>query len=271
MIAELESVRADIENSKALTRDDIQHMLPIGGARCALDCAFWDLATKSQSSSVWQLLDLKPRELYSVATIGIEEADVMAETARELGQYNSLKIKLDNHDPIGRLEAIRRARPDAKMIIDVNQGWSFEELKEYAPVVGELGIEMIEQPLARGGDEALEGYNSPVPLGADESCLGVAEYEQAARRYDVINIKLDKCGGLTEGLKIVEQARQDDKGLMIGNMSGSSLSMAPAFVIGQFCRFVDIDGPLFLVEDVDHGLQYGQGGIVKVPEQALWG
>ncbi len=173
--------------------------------------------------------------------------------------------------PIMKLEAIRKARPDANLIVDVNQGWSFNELKDYTPAAERLGIAMIEQPLPRGGDAELEGYKSPIPLCADESCLDVSEYETAARRYDVINIKLDKCGGLTEGLKLVELALQDSKGLMIGNMMGSSLSMAPSYVIGQYCRFVDIDGPLFLKQDIDNALEYYDGGTVSIPIPALWG
>lgn len=130
---------------------------------------------------------------------------------------------------------------------------------------------MIEQPLERGKDEMLEGYKSDVPLGADESCLDSAEYEQNARRYDVINIKLDKCGGLTDALKIVHLARRDNKGLMVGNMTGSSLSMAPSYVVGQFCQFVDIDGPLFLTQDIEHALEYADGGIASIPTPELWG
>lgn len=139
------------------------------------------------------------------------------------------------------------------------------------PVAAKLGVAMIEQPLVRGMDEMLEGYRSRVPLGADESCLDSSEYATAARRYDVINIKLDKCGGLTEALKIVKLAERDGKGLMVGNMTGSSLSMAPAYVIGQFCQFVDIDGPLFLKEDIEYALDYGDGGMVSIPSASLWG
>ena len=130
-------------------------------------------------------------------------------------------------------------------MIDVNQNWSFEALKECIPHAERLGVAMIEQPLDEGGDEALEGFKSPVPLGADESCLSLSEYESIASRYDVVNIKLDKCGGLTEGLAIVQRAQADGKGLMVGNMTGTSLSMAPAYVIGQHCRFVDIERAYF--------------------------
>ncbi len=269
MVAQLEAVNEQI--SADLTQDMIQDLLPPGGARNALDCAFWDLQAKRAGQSIWSLLSVEPKPLSSVATIGIGSPEAMGEAARQFAQYPNLKIKLSGDDPIARLTAIRAARPDANLIVDVNQGWSFDELQAYTPGAQKLGIAMIEQPLPRGKDEELEGFQSPVPLGADESCLNVSEYEAAARRYDVINIKLDKCGGLSEGLKLVQLAQRDGKGLMVGNMTGSSLSMAPAYVIGQFCQYIDIDGPLFLQQDIDEALQYGEGGMVSIPSPVLWG
>jgi L-alanine-DL-glutamate epimerase-like enolase superfamily enzyme len=269
MMAQLEAVRSDVE--LGLTLEAIQEILPAGGARNALDCAFWDLAAKKTGVAVWDKLGMKPRQLVTVATIGIGTPEVMAEAALNLSKYPQLKIKLSGDDPIARLEAIRATRPDAKLIVDVNQGWTFDELKEYTPASQRLGIAMIEQPLARGGDEMLEGFKSPVPLGADESCLDSSEYETAVKRYDVINIKLDKSGGLTEGLKIVKAAERDGKALMVGNMTGTSLSMAPSYVIGQFCQFVDIDGPLLLQQDIENALEYANGGVVGIPTRALWG
>ena len=269
MAAQLEAVRGSVE--AGLTKELIQKLLSPGGARNALDCAFWDLQAKKSHQSIWEMLHILAKPLATVATVGIDSPEVMALEAQRLAKYPNLKIKLSGDDPIARLEAIRKARPDANMIVDVNQGWSFEELKDYIPHAERLGVAMIEQPMKRGGDEELEGFKSPVSLGSDESCLDMSEYETAAKRYDVINIKLDKCGGLTEGLKIVEAAQRDGKGLMIGNMTGTSLSMAPAYVIGQFCQFVDIDGPLFLKQDIESPLEYANGGIVSVPTSALWG
>ncbi len=269
MVAQLESVAGAIEAGISL--NDVQGLLPSGGARNALDCALWDLEAKKSNTSVWDRLGISAKPLVSVATIGIESPQAMALAARNFAQYPNLKIKLSGDDPIARLEAIRVARPEAKLIVDVNQGWSFGELKEYIPAAQRLNIAMIEQPLPRGGDHELDGFKSPVPLGADESCLDLADYETVSKRYDVINIKLDKCGGLSEGLEIVKCAERDGKGLMVGNMTGSSLSMAPAYVIGQFCQFVDIDGPLFLKQDIDDALSYVHGGIVSVPTPALWG
>lgn len=268
-----ESMAAQIEEviHSQLAHEEVDELLPRGGARNALDCAFWDLRCKQQGKSIWQLLDIEPKPLSTVATVSIETPDNMAKKALIYEKYPNLKIKLSGGKPIERLEAIRAARPDATLITDVNQGWSFEELKDYIPHCKRLSLAMIEQPLERGNDEMLEDFKSEVPLGSDESCLDSHEYEQNARRYDVINIKLDKCGGLTDALRIVKLARLEGKGLMIGNMTGSSLGMAPAYVIGQFCQFVDIDGPLFLKQDVEHGLEYAKGGIASLPTPDLWG
>ncbi len=268
-----ESMAAQIEEvfHSQIAHEEVDELLPRGGARNALDCALWDLRCKQQGKSIWQLLEIEPKPLATVATVSIETPENMAAKAKYYAKYPNLKIKLSADNPIERLEAIRAARPDATLITDVNQGWSFEELKEYIPHCKRLGLAMIEQPLERGKDEMLEGFKSEVPLGADESCLDSAEYEQNARRYDVINIKLDKCGGLSDALKIIRLARLGGKGLMIGNMTGSSLGMAPAYVVGQFCEFIDIDGPLFLKQDIDHGLDYAEGGIASLPTPELWG
>jgi len=206
-----------------------------------------------------------------VATIGIGGADDIAARARELSEFSKLKVKLDSYDPLGRLRTIRSARPDAEIVIDVNQGWDFHTLQSLTNDLAELGVEMVEQPLPRGADDALEGYHSPIPIGGDESCLSLEEYAGIAGRYDVINIKLDKCGGLTEALKIAKAAQADGKKLMVGNMTGSSLAMAPSFVVGQLCEFVDIDGPTLLASDLDDALVYEPGGIVPGIAPSLWG
>ncbi|WP_439102867.1 dipeptide epimerase [Congregibacter sp.] len=253
------------------TPESLQDLMPLCGARCALDCALWDLRAKRAGQRIWDLLDITPKEVTTVFTVGMADIAVMAERAAAATQFPQLKIKLNDDQPIERLEAIRAARPDATLVIDVNQGWSFEALKDYLPACQTLGIAMIEQPLPRGEDAALEGFNSPVPLGADESCLGLDEFERAAERYDVLNIKLDKCGGLTEGLALVRAAQSRDMQIMVGNMTGTSLSMAPSYVIAQFCQFVDIDGPLLLARDIENGLEYRSGGTVGLPSAALWG
>lgn len=269
MVAQLESIATSLDSE--IRNEALLHLLPPGGARNALDCAMWDLKCKLGGKSIWEELSISPHQLTTVATVGIGSIEAMAEQASRYAKYQNLKIKLDANHPVERLEAIRKVRPDANLVVDVNQGWSFAELKEYGPHAERLGIAMIEQPLQRGGDEELEGYSSPIPLGADESCLDLSEYPFVAKRYDIINIKLDKCGGLTEGLQIVKQAQADGKGLMVGNMMGTSLSMAPSYVIGQFCRFVDIDGPLLMQQDIENGLNYRAGGVVDLPTPALWG
>jgi L-alanine-DL-glutamate epimerase-like enolase superfamily enzyme len=266
---ELESVRDAVESGA--TRLDVQSLLPRGGARNALDCAYWDLECKATGQTIWQVLEITPQSLVTVATIGMGTPGEMAAKARAFAAYPQLKVKLDGHQPLERLSAVRKARPEATLVIDVNQGWSMTDLEAYTPELANLGVAMIEQPLPRGADVELEGYRSPIPLGADESCLDLSEYDEAASRYDVINIKLDKCGGLTEALAIAQRARGEGKDLMVGNMTGTSLSMAPSHVIGQFCRFVDIDGPLLLASDIAEGLTYGEGGWVDPPSPTLWG
>lgn len=266
---DLENVRSDVETG--LSRNELQELLPPGGARNALDCAYWDLTAKTADKSVWELLNVAPRLLKTVYTIGLSSHEEMAAHARRASSMPILKIKLSGDDPVGRVEHVRHARPDADLIVDVNQGWSYEQLVEFAPALGKLGVKMIEQPLPRGADEELVAYKSPIPVGADESCLHLGEFDEVARRYDYINIKLDKCGGLTEALALVEAAKRSGVGLMVGNMLGSSLSMAPAHVVGQACEFVDLDGPLILQRDVEPALRYSADGSVSPAEPALWG
>jgi L-alanine-DL-glutamate epimerase-like enolase superfamily enzyme len=269
MFNQLEAVRNQVE--AGITRQELQDLLPAGGARNALDCALWDLEAKTSGQRIWQLLGMQPKTLTTVATVGIGTRSEMAARALEFARYPNLKIKLDSEDPIGRLNAIRETRPDATLVIDVNQGWEYQELIDYLPELKRLEVAMIEQPLRRAGDERLAELESQIPIGADESCLTLEEYHQVKNRYQVINIKLDKTGGLTEALRIVEAARADGKKLMVGNMTGSSLSMAPAYVVGQFCSFVDIDGPLLLDRDIEHGLKYLDAGVVGLPAEQLWG
>jgi L-Ala-D/L-Glu epimerase len=269
MTAQLDQVRSAVESGA--TRDDIQALLPSGGARNALDCAMWDLECKSTGQSIWELLEITPRPLATVATVGMGTPDEMAAKALAFAEYPNLKIKLSGDEPLEKLRAIREARPDATLVIDVNQGWSFGELVDYLPGLAKLQVAMVEQPLARGADDALVDFTSPIPLGGDESCVDLSEYDVAATKYDVINIKLDKCGGLTEALAIAKRAVAEGKDLMVGNMTGTSLSMAPSHVIGQLCRFVDIDGPLLLAADIEPGLHYGPGGMVAPPSPEVWG
>ena len=267
MLADVASVREAVEAGAG--REELRKLLPPGGARNALDCALWDLEAKRRNKTIWELTGIEPRLTRSVLTIGIGTPEEMAAAARTLDS-NRIKVKLDATTPVERLAAVRKVRPNEEIIVDVNQGWSFDQLVDVAPQLAELGVAMIEQPLPRGGDEALEGYQSPVPLCADESCLCVDDFEQVARRYQVINIKLDKTGGLTEALELAGLARARGIDLMVGNMMGTSLAMAPGFVVAQLCRFVDLDGALFLTKARDHPMSY-KHGVVSVPRSELWG
>lgn len=269
MVADLEAIKPSVE--AGATRQEINQLMPAGGARNALDCAFWDLECKSQNTSIWKLLGIEPKPLTTVATIGIGTPAEMARRAKELSDFPHLKIKLSAEGPVERLSAIRASRPDARLVVDVNQGWNLEQLRSFLPALQELSIDMIEQPLARGADQDLGSVISSIPIGADESALNLSEYQGAADRYQVINIKLDKCGGLTEALEIAKLARSQGKSLMVGNMTGTSLSMSPAYVIGQFAEFVDIDGPLLLAQDIEPGLNYQPGGQVSIPTPNIWG
>ena len=269
MIREVESIVPQIENGVSI--DALQELLPRGGARNAIDCALWDLECKRTGKSVWELAGVQQRPVTTVFTIGLEATpELMAEGAAAASDSPVLKIKLDADRPYERLAAIRAARPDATLVVDANQGWDFELLCELLPRLEELNLAMIEQPLPRDGDAELEGFKSPIPIAADESCLDCSEFEAVARRYDMINIKLDKTGGLTEALKLARLAMSNDIKLMVGNMMGTSLSMAPAYVIAQFCEFVDIDGPLLQTKDVQHGLQY-VNCVVDSLDPRLWG
>ncbi|MEM8492222.1 MAG: dipeptide epimerase [Pseudomonadota bacterium] len=269
MIGQLDSIGATIENG--IEHDQLSEILPAGGARNALDCALWDLRAKRENRRVWQLLGVASQPVQTVFTIGIDDPQVMAADAAAAAQLPKLKIKLDSHQPIERLEAIRAARPDATLIVDANQGWDRQQLSDALPHLERLGIAMLEQPLPRGSDEDLAGLVTSVPIGADESIQHSGEFAEISKLYDVINIKLDKCGGLTDAMKLVHLAREHDKRLMVGCMVGSSYSMAPAFVIAQACEFVDIDGPLLLKTDVPGGLEYGPDGVVRPPTPDFWG
>jgi len=269
MLEQVFSIAAQL--SRGVTREELLEILPAGGARNAIDCALWDLEAKLSGRSIWKLTGISPEPVTTVFTIGLEDTpEKMAANAKAAGEYPVLKIKLDKDQPVARLAAIREARPDAKIVVDANQGWNIEMLGEILPQCVELGISMIEQPLARGHDSALEHFESPITLAADESCLDTSELDVASRRYSMINIKLDKTGGLTEALRLAHAAKEKGCELMVGNMVGTSLSMAPSFVVAQLCDFVDIDGPLLLKNDHPGGLVY-RSASVEVFDSAFWG
>jgi L-alanine-DL-glutamate epimerase-like enolase superfamily enzyme len=267
LLADLERARVQVE--AGVDREALQEVLPPGGARNALDCALWDLAAKQSGKSVFELTGLTSDPVQSVYTISLDDPVIMAEQART-GPSSHLKIKLNAEFPVERVAAVRHARPDAVLVVDANQSWTMDVLDNAAPRMAALGVSMIEQPLAAGKDSALDGYKGPIPIGADESCQTVGDLEGLASGYSVINVKLDKTGGLTGALQLAREAKARGYDLMVGCMAGTSLSMAPAFVIAQMCRYVDIDGPLLLAEDRTHGLTY-ENGMVSAPDARLWG
>ena len=269
MAAQLETITPAL--AARAHRQQLLGLLPPGGARLAADAALWDLEAQLSGRTAWSMAGVEANPVETVFTIGLEDTPgEMADKATAASNMSLFKIKLSNDRPVERIAAIREARPDARMVVDVNQGWTFDELQRYAPELKALGVSMIEQPLPRGGDAELEGYEPPLPICGDESCLHLGELEEAARRYQMINIKLDKTGGLTHGLELARGARDKGLGLMVGCMGGTSLAMAPHHVIAQLCDFVDIDGPLLVRNDRLGGLHYDKG-IVTLPERPFWG
>lgn len=270
MLAETTRVRGEIE--RGATREDLQHLLPPGGARNALDCAYWELEARQAGRPVWELAGLnRPKALRSTLTLGADNAGNMAKAALALDAEAPVKVKLtgDLSDDIARVVAIRTARPDAWIGVDANQGYDVVSLAELLPVLVSMRVAQLEQPLKRGREADLDGLKRPLPFVADESALSLADTASLVGRFDVVNIKLDKCGGLTEGLAIARQAKKLGLDVMVGNMMGTSLSMAPSFLVGQLCDIVDLDGPTFLARDRDPGVEY-RGGMIHCPAE-IWG
>ncbi len=269
MARQLEDVAPQLADGA--DRTALIQLLPPGGARMAADAALWDLEAQLSGTSAWTLAGVEEGPIETVFTIGLEDTpEAMAAKATAATEMTLFKVKLNNDRPVERIAAIRDARTDARLVVDVNQGWTFEELRQHAPKLASLGVSMIEQPLPRGGDAELAGYDAPLPLCGDESCLHLGELDEAVERYQMINIKLDKTGGLTHGLQLAEAARDAGMKLMVGCMGGTSLAMAPHHVIAQLCDFVDIDGPLLIRTDRPGGLHYDKG-IVTLPERPFWG
>lgn len=261
----------DIEQSleQGISREQLQTMLPVGGARNAIDCAIWDFEAKLSGRSIFQLTGIFSDTVNTVNTVCIDTPEAMAEKAK-LIDARHIKVKLDGQKPLERIRAVCEACPDAIIVVFVNEGWTFSQLVELTPQFEALGVKMIEQPLPRGEDEALGQFISSITLCADESCLDSSELEQVAKRYDMVNIKLDKTGGLTEALKLAQKAKEKGLKLMVGNMVGTSLAMAPAFVIAQLCDLVVLDGALFLTEDRPNPMSYSKG-VVSGLSSRLWG
>jgi L-alanine-DL-glutamate epimerase-like enolase superfamily enzyme len=269
MIAQIEAVRGSIESG--MSRAQLLELLPAGGARCAIDFALWDLEAKQSGRPVRALAGINAWEpLATTFTIGMRSRAQLQKTALRYLKFEKLKIKVDGVDPIDTLRALREVAPGPRLIVDPNQSWSLAQLREYAPMCKELGVVLLEQPVAVDADEGLRGYRCPIPIAADELVGDLNDLPKARAKYSVINIKLDKAGGLTEGLRLAHAAIAEGFELMVGCMAGSSLSMAPAFVLGQLCRFVDLDGPLLQKEDWPDAIEY-RHGIMSPPSARLWG
>lgn len=263
--------RAQERTQRGTAVDMVCAAMPPGPARNALDCAIWDLRAKESGTSIWELAGLPPGPswLQVDQTIGLDAPDKMAQAATESG-HAVLKIKADAEAVLDRLRAVRSARPDAELIVDANQSWSLDDLQRLTPELAELGVAMIEQPVPRGQDMKLAGLQSPVPIFADESCHTCADLPGLVGLYQGINIKLDKTGGLTEALALARAAKETELGVMVGCMAGTSLSMAPAYVIGTLSRWSDLDGPLLLANDRDAPMTY-RDGLLSVFSPTLWG
>lgn len=270
MLATVEQVRAEIESG--LTRQELQSVLLPGGARNALDCAMWELESLIAGTPVWQLAGVpRPGPLVTTFTLPADDPSVLASKVKRLSFAKSIKLKLDGD--VGadreRMRVVREARPDAWLGVDANQGFVAETLELLAEAARAFSVSLIEQPLARGKEGDLEGWRPGIPVAADESILDLAELRERASYFDVINIKLDKCGGLTEALKMERAARVLGKQVMVGNMGGSTLAMAPGFVLAQLCDLVDLDGPYGLAEDpLSEGI-YKDGAIFVA--DLIWG
>lgn len=268
----LESVTAQIEGlPDTIDRDALSALLPAGAARNAVDCALWDLEAKQAGKRVWELAGLPaPQPEITAYTLSLAAPAEMQEQAAKNAHRPLLKIKLGTPDDMPRLEAVRAGAPKSRIIVDANEGWSAEVYADLAPHLVRLGVGLVEQPLPAGDDDALTGMERPVPVCADESCHDRSSLPKLKGKYDVVNIKLDKTGGLTEALRLREAAIAEGYKVMTGCMVGSSLAMAPAVLVAQGSVVTDLDGPLLLAEDRDTPLLFDDNG-VHPSEATLWG
>ncbi|MBK8974687.1 MAG: L-Ala-D/L-Glu epimerase [Planctomycetes bacterium] len=271
-----ESVLAQVEHAVAALHGDdprsiLQELLPAGAARNAVDCALWDLLCKERGVRAWELAGRpEPTPAITVETVVIDTPAAMRAAAHAASHRPVLKIKLDAEQVVDRVAAVRDGAPRSRLVVDANEAWSIERLADVAPALAELGVVMIEQPLPAADDSPLAGFVSPVPLCADESCHTRRDLDRCAGRYAMVNLKLDKTGGLTEALALADAARARGFGLMVGCMLGTSLAMAPATLVADRADVVDLDGPLWIVHDRQPALTIDDSR-VGLPAAALWG
>jgi L-Ala-D/L-Glu epimerase len=261
-----------INQQPDLDRQKIQKLLPAGAARNALDCALWDLEAKRSGQRVWEILNISPLdEVRTSFTISLDAPAAMGGAARENNHLPILKLKLGGDDnDVGRVEAVRANAPSARLMIDANESWSPQHYREVVPELSRLGVELIEQPFPAKDDIVLAELDRPIPVCADESCHTSADLPRIAGRYDAINIKLDKSGGFTEALVLLELGRQAGLTPLFGCMVSTSLGIAPARILAGPNDLIDLDGPLLLARDRPHGLRY-ENGKLGLPSRELWG
>ncbi|HWY51510.1 MAG TPA: N-acetyl-D-Glu racemase DgcA [Chthoniobacterales bacterium] len=268
VLAQIEAIKSE----KNLDRHRIQELLPAGAARNALDCASWDIEAKTSGKRVWELANIPTvPNVETSFTISLDTPEKMGAATKANANAPILKLKLggDNVD-LARVEAVREAAPATRLLIDANESWSPAHYREIVPALIGLKIELIEQPFPADADAVLETLDHPIPVCADESCHTSADLVRLTNRYEMINLKLDKTGGLTEALVLSDRAREAGFKLLIGCMVGTSLSMAPARVLASAADYVDLDGPLLLARDRDHGLTY-ENNRIGLPSRELWG
>jgi L-alanine-DL-glutamate epimerase-like enolase superfamily enzyme len=268
-IDQIETVRGALESG--LGRAGLQAALPPGAARNAIDCALWDLEAKRADRRVWQLAGLaEPQAVTTAYTLSLDSAENMGKAAKANAHRPLLKLKLAGPDDLDRVRAVHANAPDSRLIVDANEGWNIEVYARLAPELTSLAVEMIEQPLPAADDSALAGIVRPIPICADESAHDRAGLQHLLGKYDAINIKLDKTGGLTEALALATAARDAGLDIMVGCMVGTSLAMAPALLLAGMARWVDLDGPLLLARDREPGLVF-EGSLIRPAPAALWG
>jgi L-Ala-D/L-Glu epimerase len=269
MQAQLEAVREEVE--AGCQRSELPALLPAGGARHALDAALWDLEAKLSATPAWQLAGIERwQPIASAVTIGIRDVAGYEVAARERAGLPWLKVKVGAGDPVPVIAAVRRGAPHARLIVDANQAWTVDELQRHAIALAPFHIDLLEQPVPAGADAVLEGFDSPIPLCADEAFATLADLPEIARRYQFVNIKLDKAGGLTSALDVASAARASGLRLMVGCMLGGSISIAPAAILAQSCEICDLDGPWLQAQDWPQGVIY-RDGLMQLPTPALWG
>jgi len=266
---QIQSIESEIING--LDRETLRQRMPAGAARNAIDCALWDLEAKRSGRPVWQLAGLSaPSNITTAYTLSLDEPDAMRVSAADNAHRPLLKIKLGGAGDLDRLRAVREGAPNATLIVDANEGWSVTDYDDLAPVMLSLGVSMVEQPLPQSNDFDLAGRNRPLTVCADESCHDVASLDSLFGKYDMVNIKLDKTGGLTEALDLKAAAIERGFEIMVGCMVTSSLAMAPAMLVAQGATLADLDGPLLLAEDREHPIRF-DGSIMNPAPRELWG